>query len=443
MVELRLGETTHTEQYAHLQALYQMAVELSGLRSLESVQDTALKHCLNLTGSQFGFIGLNTPDSKALEVVAIQGFHPDRAFFQHNRFIPLRPNIFARVVLEDRPIRSEDATIDPRRVGQPDGHPPVITFLGVPLRLRDAPIGMIGVANRPQPYEDEHIQLLTTYAAQVSIAIHNAQLYEQLTSTLGALEQKVARRTRQLEEAKEALSIKAAQLQKLLTETFDVQEQERQRIAQDMHDGTTQLLIGAMLELKSAQRRLDNQDLSLADESLKQVRAILHQVEAEMKRVIYDLRPPTLDALGLVPAVRRYAERFEQYSGIRCQVAVFGETARLSPRVEIGVYRLIQEALQNVSLHAQADLADVVIAFTPRNLKLSIIDNGQGFDLEQVRRNQNEHLGLLGMRERAESMGGRIAWQTTPGQGVHLELLVPIEASLEIGNSGPDTHPDR
>lgn len=414
------------QQHERLEALYHLAVELSALRSLESVLNTALQHCLDLTGSQFGFIGLNAVGGKTIDVVAIQGFHPSKAFYQHNHLIPLRPSVFARAVLENRPVRSDDARTDPDRVGQPKGHPPVATFLGVPLRLHDAPIGMIGVANRPDPYGLDHEQLLMTYAAQVAIVIRNAQLYEQLTTANEKLERKVANRTRQLQEAKEALAQKAVQLQQLLTETVDVQERERQRIAQDMHDGTNQLLIGAMLELKSARKRLTTGNLSQAEESLQTVRKILHRVEAETKQIIYDLRPPILDALGLVPALRHYTERFEQYSGIPCTLKVSGQPMRLPSRVEISIYRLMQEALQNVSAHAQAGRADVIIDFSAASLNLTIADDGQGFDLAAVKRNNHGNIGLLSMNERAESLGGHLKIRTKPQQGTQVELAVPI-----------------
>lgn len=416
----------HLQQHERLQALYHLAVELSALRSLDSVLNTALQHCLDLTGSQFGFIGLNSASNKTMDVVAIQGFHPTRQFYQHNHLIPLRPNIFARAVLENRPVRSDNAMADPLRVGQPKGHPPVVTFLGVPLRIHNEPIGMIGVANRPDPYDDDHEQLLMTYAAQVAIVIRNAQLYEQLTAANEELERKVASRTRQLQKAKEALAQKARQLQQLLTETVDVQERERQRIAQDMHDGTNQLLIGAMLELKSARERLTGGNLDQAEDSLQMVRQILHRVEAEIKRIIHDLRPPTLDALGLAPALRRYAERFEQYTAIPCTVEVIGQPTRLPPKIEISIYRLMQEALQNVSAHAQASCARVEVNFLPNMLKLTVVDNGQGFDLEAVQRNGHNNFGLLSMRERAESIGGWFSIQTQPGQGVQIEVTVQV-----------------
>jgi signal transduction histidine kinase len=402
---------------------------LSALRSLESVLNTALQHCLDLTGSQFGFIGLNAAGGKTMDVVAIQGFHPSEAFYRHNHLIPLRPNVFARAVLENRPVRSADARTDPLRVGQPGGHPPVITFLGVPLRLRDTPMGMIGLANRPAPYDDEHEQLLMTYAAQIAIVIRNAQLYEQLTAANEALERKVADRTQELEEAKEALAQKANQLQQLLIETVNVQERERQRIAQDMHDGTNQLLIGAMLELKSARDRLTTGHLTRADESLQTVKDVLRRVEAEIKRIVYDLRPPTLDALGLAPAIRRYAERFEQYAGLPCAVQVLGQPARLPASVEISVYRLMQEALQNVSAHAEAQQAEVIITFAPQILKIVITDDGRGFDLATVQQRNNGSFGLLSMAERAESLGGRLSIQTQTEQGTRVELVVPIQAN--------------
>ena len=414
------------QQRERLQALYHLAVELSALRDLKSALNTALRHCLDLTESQFGFIGLNTPDGAAMDVAAMQGFHPSPDFYARFHLIPLRPSIFASVVLENRPVRSNDTLTDPTRVGQPRGHPPVRAFLGVPLLVRDEPIGMIGVANRPAPYDDEHEQLLVTYAAQVAIAIRNAQLYEELTAAKQDLEIKVAERTQELQEAKEALAGKAQQLQQLLNETVGVQERERQRIAQDMHDGINQLLIGAMLELKSARERIGGGDLNRAETSLKQVREVLRHIEREIRQIIYDLRPPTLDALGLVPSLRQYADHFQQYFGISCEVQTEGEPYRLPPDVEIGIYRILQEALQNVSAHSQARQAAVTLRFAPDSFALSVADDGVGFDLAAVQRNGAGHFGLMGMNERAETLGGQVGIYTQPGDGTRVELSVPL-----------------
>lgn len=418
---------TTLQQTIQLRALYHLSVELSALRSLESVLKTALKHCLDLTGSQFGFIGLITPDQTAMDVVEVQGFHAAQHFYDHFRLIPLRPNLFSGVVLDNEPIRVENAFTDPRRVGQPSGHPGVKTFLGVPLRIRETPIGMIGVANRELSYELDHEQLLMTYAAQVAIVIRNAQLYEELVATKADLEQKVAHRTRELQKAQEALAQKAIQLRELFNETVDIQERERQRIAQDMHDGINQLLIGALLELKSGRERLLAGNLAQADDSLQAVQGILRNVETEIKGIIYDLRPPTLDALGFVSELRRFVQDFNQFTDMNCVVKVVGKNARLPGEVEISIYRLVQEALQNAYSHASARNVEVIIHFTADEVEVSIRDDGVGFDLNAVEQTHSRHFGLITMRERAKSLNGLLNIQTQPGYGTCINLVIPVQ----------------
>jgi len=409
-----------------LQALYQMSLELTALQPLDAVLDMALAHCLTLTDSEFGFVGLITDNRKALDVVTVQGFTADETFYDRHHLIPLRPNIFARVVLENRSVRSEDARYDPHRVGQPEGHPPVLTFLGVPLRHRDKPIGMIGVANRPDPYAEDDEHLLMTYAAQIAIVISNAQLYEQLTTAKATLEQKVNERTRELQAMQFAVMQKAEKLQSLYTETITIQETERQRIARDMHDGINQLLIGAMLELKSARARLVAGDVDIADESLSNVQTVLREVEAEIQRVVYDLRPPTLDELGFVPALKSYMQDFRQYTGLASLLTIEGQVVRLPEKSEVSIYRMLQEALQNVYQHAAATHVDVIIRFTDEALHLIVEDDGCGFDIDAVE-DSHKHFGLTTMQERANGLGGTLTLTSSEGEGTQVTLCVPIE----------------
>lgn len=176
-----------------LQALYQLALETVELRDLQQVLDLALRQCLTLTASQFAFIGLNTPDSTGMDVVAFQGFEVSRHFYdRHHLVMPLRSMLLARAALDNMPSRTVDALYDGAAVGQPDGHPPVRAFLGVPLRRRGLPVGMIGLANRLEGYAEEHEQLLMTYAGHLATAIHNARLYEELKAANEALERAMA-----------------------------------------------------------------------------------------------------------------------------------------------------------------------------------------------------------------------------------------------------------
>lgn len=418
---------SNSHQTKRLDALYHLSVELSAQRSVESVLNTALQQCLELTDSQFGFIGLTINQNEELDVVATVGFEMAPDFYQSNHIIPLRPNIFSFVILNDKAIRTADARVDPRRVGQPQDHPPVNTFLGVPLRMQDKPIGMIGVANRPTEYELEHEQLLTTYAAQVAILIRNAQLYDELKATNESLEKMVADRTAALQTAQRSLAKKATQLQSLFTGTVAVQEEERKRIALEMHDGVNQLLYGAMYELSSADRRISKGSLEKASDSIQSVQHILHQVEEEIKRIIYDLRPPTLDELGLIPTLNKLVYNHSQYTKSSCVLKTLGDERRLPSVTEVNVYRAVQEALHNIGVHADAQNVSIILAFSQNTLKTTISDDGVGFDVAAVQLNHQNHLGLLSMRERAESLGGRFFIESDPGIGTRIELTFPLK----------------
>lgn len=412
------------ESRNQLEALYHLAVELSGLRSVGQVLDTALRQCLTLTGSQFGFIGLCGKDPHKMEIAAIWGFHPSRAFYDRHRHIPLRPNVFANAVLENRAVRSVDARVEPTRVGQPPGHPEVHTFLGVPLRIKDRPIGMIGVANRRTPYDDAHERLMLTYAAQIAIVIRNAQLYERLASTNERLERIVEERTAQLKATGRQLAEKAAELQRVLSETVDAQEQERERIARDVHDGINQLLVGAMLELTSGLRRLERGAVDEAREAILETQEILREVESEIRRVVFDLHPPLLEGLGLPAALRRLCDEFAAHTDVDCRMTVEGRPVRLPDRVEIGIYRICQEALNNVANHAAAETVSVRLRFGPETVGIEVEDDGKGFD--PVLPSTEGHLGMRSMRYRAESAGGRLRVDSTPGSGTKVTACMPL-----------------
>ncbi len=410
-----------------LDALTDLVLEVSSQRNVGDVLEVALRQCLSLTGSQFGFVGLVSEGRDILEIVAIHGFHPAPTFYAEHREIPLRPNLFNTVILEDRPVRTADASTDPDRVGQPRGHPAVGAFLGVPLRRDGRPFGMIGLANRAGPYGDDHERLALTYASLIAVLVHNAQLYDQLRLTNAWLERLVDERTRELALARDALAEKAARLQAVLADTVDTQEAERQRIAEDIHDGINQLLIGAMLELRAGQHRIEAGQPDAAVPVLESAREILARVESEIRRVVHDLHPPILEGLGLPAAIREVAERFQRICPADCRVEVTGRAYRLPARTEIGLYRIVQEALQNVASHAEASKVEVALSFDAdcRCVQVIVRDDGRGFDPARVRVAAGHHLGLESMRRRVESLAGEWQLCAAAGQGTTIHARVP------------------
>jgi two-component system sensor histidine kinase DegS len=170
-------------------------------------------------------------------------------------------------------------------------------------------------------------------------------------------------------------------------------------------------------------------------EKLDALRGILDEMERELRRAIYDLQPPILDAVGLKPALQKYVVAFEKLSGIHCEMQFTGASYRLPPPTEIAVFRIVEESLHNVMSHAQASKVYVMLDFTPDRLCITVQDNGQGFGSEQPRANGNgKGLGLLGMRERVKGLNGEMQIASVPGQGTRLSFQLPVAAG-ELRNA--------
>ncbi len=205
-----------------------------------------------------------------------------------------------------------------------------------------------------------------------------------------------------------------------------VQEEERGRIAHDMHDGLIQLIIGALYEIQAAKENLPAGP-DVAVEKLRTAQELLTHVEGEIRRVIYDLRPMILDSTGLTPALKKHAQSFSQLFGIPCSVRVTGTAYRLAPDKEVAAYRIVQEALHNVQAHAGATAAHLHLAFRPTALLATVEDDGQGFHYAEVMSEPKGRMGLIGMRERAQSIGAKISVESVAGRGTIVTLRVPRE----------------
>src|SRR5260370_1264238 len=218
-----------------LESLYSISIEISRLHELPPVLDRALGYCLELTASAFGFIGLLNGNEQ-MDVAAIKRFQPsDPRFYENFRLIPVRPSVFGVVITNQRSKISNDVLHDADRVGQPRGHPPVRTFLGVPLQVGERVIGMIGVANKPSGYTTDEERLLFTFANQVAVAIENARLYEDQRRMIDELEQL----HRDLSQA----------------EREQVLRQERERIAAELHDRIEQAIFTLGLKVNAILER--------------------------------------------------------------------------------------------------------------------------------------------------------------------------------------------
>ncbi len=209
------------------------------------------------------------------------------------------------------------------------------------------------------------------------------------------------------------------------------QEEERKRIARELHDDTAQVLTSLLRQLDNLIRQKPY--LSTGDMfALENLKVELSRGLQGVHRLGQDLRPSLLDDLGLIPALRSVTKSLQQYDGIVTELKILGSERRFSPEVEIGVFRIVQEALSNIRRHAQASESQVVIEFTEDRTKVTISDNGQGFELSGRVGDlpRTGKLGLAGMQERAQLLGGTLEVQSTPSKGTTLVVEIPNQISV-------------
>ncbi|HLB46410.1 MAG TPA: GAF domain-containing sensor histidine kinase [Anaerolineales bacterium] len=297
--------------------------------------------------------------------------------------------------------------------------------LSLPIQSKGRVSGVLHLASRaPREFTSHDRQMLASIGHQIGVAVEKASLHAEVNRLNFRLQQRVESQATELEGAKGEIADKAQQLQQLLVETMSLQEKERARIAYDMHDQAVQLIVGTVYQIQAARQCVaEDSDVAVI---LQTAQTLLKQLETEIRQAIYDLRPPALDSLGLVPALREYADRFRRLAGFAYGVSYLGVVCRLPVEAEVAVYRIVQEALHNVARHADATRTEVLLDFRGPNLVVTVSDDGHGFDSDEALAQNTRHLGLISMRERALALRGELRLMARPGQGTRLVLTVPM-----------------
>jgi signal transduction histidine kinase len=210
------------------------------------------------------------------------------------------------------------------------------------------------------------------------------------------------------------LAEKERQRARLLSALLTAQEEERGRISRDLHDQIGQALTGLLLGLDASIERPDPKELA-------RLKELTSATLADVRRIALDLRPSVLDELGLEAAVRRFARDLHERHGLAVQVAI--HLPRLAGQVETVLYRVVQEALTNVVRHARAASVSVVATVSPRQVQLVVEDDGAGFDPDALA--PADQVGLVGMQERLELLGGSLNVESAPGAGTTLYARIP------------------
>ena len=214
-------------------------------------------------------------------------------------------------------------------------------------------------------------------------------------------------------------------LQKMSEQVLAAQEDERKRIARELHDETAQGLATLLIRLKILERARTEPEMRGQIEGLRELTA--ETLEA-VRKLAVELRPATLDDLGLVAALEGYTDSYSARIPVRVSFSARGfedRDGRLPPQVELVLYRVVQEALTNVAKHASAQAVRVELIRRPDEAIAAIEDDGAGFDVEEIMRLRERGLGLFGMQERLALVGGQLVIDSTPGSGTRIRARVP------------------
>lgn len=277
------------------------------------------------------------------------------------------------------------------------------SMAAIPLFAQEKLLGFILVFSREnEGFSKEDVGLLSILASQAGIAIENAFLYESACQ-------------------------KQHLVEKLLSKLIQTQEEERKLIATEIHDTIAQSLVGIHTRIQTSISLLKKAPEKLPDQ-LRDLKEVVSENVKEVRQIIFNLRPSSLDDLGLIPSLENYIKRFERETGIKVQFLVNESKRRLNPTVETAIFRIIQEALTNIKKHAECSQVLVRLTIGPKTANLRVVDNGRGFSWEKVTERflKGYSHGLQGMKERVSILGGSFKVSTEEGKGTSVKATIPL-----------------
>ena len=400
-VALRNAELLHRSQ----RSLWELANLHEGLQAIaasldmQEVLDSILKKAAAVSGAQIGSIMVL--EEGRLQLRATFGTDGPTA---ESLTFAVGEGIAGKVVESGQPILANDVARHPSFQAPEAGAMMPKALLCVPMQLGDTVIGVINLSNylRTNVFDEDAVRVVSSLAAQTSIAVENARLYQHLRSERDRL--------------------------------ISLEEVVRQDIARDLHDGPVQRLAGMAMNIEVIRNTL-SKDPERARRELQELDDLVRLTIKEARTMLFELRPLVLETQGLGAALESYAEQYEANNGLSIELDVEEMLGRLAPAVEQTVFSVVQEALGNIRKHAHATRIEVSLKGEEDRVVGVVRDNGAGFDVattqENYDRRVSQSLGLVNMTERAERVGGTLHIDSVIGTGTTVRLSVP-RRQLEV-----------
>jgi signal transduction histidine kinase len=382
------------EAVLRLRTLSAVTEEITSELELDRILPKVIQIAVGLVGADGGFIALFDQDSNLVSYPYLHNLPQNLVGVA----APEEQGLAWEVMRKEQPAVIEDYAAYPRAIPA-FVEAGVTSAVAVPIVSGERSFGTLGLVSlgRTRAFSEQDVAVLAGVGRQAGIAVDNSRLYESMRFY-----------ARQITRA---------------------QEDERLRIARELHDETIQMLIAISRRLE-ALATLPERSPNSTLQHLSELQELVGDTLRELRRFVQDLRPSTLDHLGLMVALVSLVNDLGEKDGISTEVKVQGEVRRLAPEQELGLFRILQGALSNIRRHSGATQVDVVVTFDVDRIQVWISDDGCGFDAPKRMDSlvSAGKLGLIGMYERARLLGGTLLVQSDVGVGTTIKVDVPTHA---------------
>jgi len=373
-----------------------------------------LEHITTEISNLYGdtcLIGLFTSDLTQMEVRAIMNHDADSLQHQRNRllnrFVSVETNAIASRILKGERFsaraisREKGAELLPAEFAAELGEDGLSVLEVFPLHTGDHPLGMLAMAREyGNPYSEDEISFIGSFLSSIALAIQNARLFEQLTESQN-------------------------QLRGLSQQLVQIQEKQFSHLAEELHDRVGQDMTAININLNILRTLLPRDVPEGVITRLADMEKLVIESVKRVRSAMSELRPPMLDKYGLAAALYWYSEEYHRRTEIQVNINErYMKNSRLPSEIEIALFRIAQEALNNVVKHANATKIDIELFEEEGNTMMVITDNGLGFDTKVPNFRKLQHWGVPLMQERARAINGEFLLRSVPGQGTQIVVRV-------------------
>jgi signal transduction histidine kinase len=373
-----------------LLALHEAALGVYGELALESVLQNVVDRARSLVDARYGALSVIDGQNRIESFVTSGISDEERARVGPP---PVGRGLLGVVLQEGHRLRLADIQRDPRSAGFPPHHPPMKTLLAVPILCKGPFRGNLYLAEKSEGTEftSEDEESLVRFATTAGIAIDNSHLHHRLNDLAVA--------------------------------------EERLRIAHELHDGLAQVLAYVNTKAQAVKQFLLNGRTEEATRQLDQLAGAAREVYTDVRESIIGLRSAAVPDLSITEALTEYISTWQAHAGVDCKLRIEGEP-RLAANAQLQVLRIVQESLTNVRKHAGAQKVEVSLKQVDAALRITVRDDGAGFNPSMLGRSEMPRFGLATMRERAEALGGTFVLDSVPGSGTRITIELPAQPEL-------------